>query len=74
MEDVGLLVRLPNPLNSTRTITMCNGIHSRGVLGAVRTLTDARLRESNEQYIAQNFPGENQIRHPHAGAGHGGET
>ena len=56
MEDVGLLVRMPNPLNSNRTITMCNGIHSRGVLGAARTLTDARLRESNEQYIARNFP------------------
>jgi hypothetical protein len=61
MEDVGLLVRMPNPLNSNRTITMCNGIHSRGVLGAVRTLTDARLRESNEQYIARNFPGEEQF-------------
>ena len=60
MEDVGLLVRMPNPLNSNRTLTMCNGIHSRGVSGAVRTLTDARLRESNEQYIAQNFP-ENQF-------------
>jgi hypothetical protein len=56
MEDVGLLVRMPNPLNSNRTITMCNGIHSRGVLGAARTLTDARLRESNEQFIARNFP------------------
>ncbi|HXJ24611.1 MAG TPA: hypothetical protein VNH17_02875, partial [Streptosporangiaceae bacterium] len=55
MEDVGLLVRMPNPLNSNRTLTMCNGIHSRGVLGSVRTLTDARLRESNEQYIARNF-------------------
>ena len=60
IEDVGLLVRMPNPNNSNRTITMCNGIHSRGVLGAVRTLTDARLRESNEQYIARNFP-ENQF-------------
>jgi hypothetical protein len=60
MVDVGLLVRMPNPLNSNRTITMCNGIHSRGVFGAVRTLTDARLRESNEQYIARNFP-ENQF-------------
>jgi hypothetical protein len=56
IEDVGLLVRMPNPLNSNRTLTMCNGIHSRGVLGAVRTLTDAMLRESNEKYIAQNFP------------------
>jgi hypothetical protein len=60
MEDVGLLVRMPNPLNSNRTLTMCNGIHSRGVLGAVRTLTDLRLRESNEQYIARNFA-ENQF-------------
>lgn len=56
VEDVGLLIRMPNPYNSTRTLTMCNGIHSRGVLGAVRTLTDRRLLESNEQYIAEHFP------------------
>jgi hypothetical protein len=56
LQDVGLLVRMPNPLNSSRTVTMCNGIHSRGVFGAVRTLTDERLRESNERYIAENFP------------------
>jgi hypothetical protein len=56
LEDVGLLVRMPNPLNSNRTLTMCNGIHSRGVYGAVRTLTDKRLRESNERYISQHFP------------------
>lgn len=56
LEDVGLLVRMPNPLNSNRTLTMCNGIHSRGVYGAVRSLTDARLRESNERYIAEHFP------------------
>lgn len=55
IEDVGLFVRTPNPLNSNRSLTICNGIHSRGVLGAVRTLTDARLRDSNERYIAQNF-------------------
>jgi hypothetical protein len=54
-EDVGLLARTLNPLNSNRTLTICNGIHSRGVLGAVRTLTDARLRDSNEQYISRNF-------------------
>jgi hypothetical protein len=61
IEDVGLLVRMPNPLNSNRTLTMCNGIHSRGVLGAVRSLTDARLRESNERYIARNFPDNQQF-------------
>src|SRR5215472_14772682 len=54
-EDVGLLVRMPNPMNSNRTLTMCNGIHSRGVHGAVRSLTDVRLRESNERYISRTF-------------------
>jgi hypothetical protein len=54
-EDVGLLARVPNPLNSNRTLTICNGVHSRGVLGAVRSLTDAKLRDSNEGYIASHF-------------------
>ena len=54
-EDVGLLARVPNPLNSSRTLTICNGIHSRGVLGAVRSLTDARLREGNEKHLASQF-------------------
>ena len=54
-EDVGLLARVPNPLNSSRTLTICNGIHSRGVYGAVRTLTDTHLRDSNERYIAAHF-------------------
>jgi transcriptional regulator with XRE-family HTH domain len=55
VQDVGLLVRTPNPHNSNRSLTICNGVHSRGVLGSVRTLTDARLRDSNERYIAKNF-------------------
>jgi hypothetical protein len=54
-EDVGLLVRVPNPLNANRTLTICNGIHSRGVYGAVRSLTDAELRDGNERYISENF-------------------
>ena len=55
MEDVGLLARVPNPLNASRTLTICNGIHSRGVYGAVRSLTDAELRDGNERYISTNF-------------------
>ncbi len=54
-EDVGLLARVPNPLNSSRTLTICNGIHSRGVYGAARSLTDAQLRDANERYIATHF-------------------
>jgi len=55
MEDVGFFARTPNPLNGNRRLSICNGVHSRGVLGAVRTLTDERLRDSNERYIAENF-------------------
>jgi hypothetical protein len=53
--DVGMLARVRNPLNANRTLTICNGIHSRGVYGAVRTLTDAELRDGNERYISTNF-------------------
>jgi hypothetical protein len=55
-EDVAYLARLPNPFNSSRTLTVCNGIHSRGVYGAVRCLTDRRVREANERYLAERFP------------------
>ena len=54
-EDVGLLARVPNPLNANRTLTICNGIHSRGVYGAVSALTDKALRDANERYISANF-------------------
>lgn len=56
VEDVAFLARLSNPFNSSRTLTICNGIHSRGVLGAVRCLTDARVRDANEEYLAERFP------------------
>lgn len=45
VQDVGLLARLVNPYNIARTLTVCSGIFSRGVLGTVRTLTDAKIRE-----------------------------
>ena len=55
-EDVAFLARLTNPFNGKRTVTICNGIHSRGVLGAVRCLTDREVREENEHYLADRFP------------------
>jgi hypothetical protein len=54
--DVGFLARLRNPFKINRTFTICNGIFSRGVYGAVRCLTDARVREENEKYLADRFP------------------
>ena len=55
--DVGFVARLHNPFKPNRTLTICNGIFSRGVFGAVRCLTDPRVRDGNEQYIAERFPG-----------------
>ena len=57
IEDVALLACIPNPYNVNRTLTICNGVHSRGVLGAVRCLTDKRVRAANEEFLAQRFPG-----------------
>jgi transcriptional regulator with XRE-family HTH domain len=57
LEDVGMLARVPNPYNELRTLTYCNGIHSRGVLGAVRCLTDPAVRDDNEEYLQARFSG-----------------
>jgi hypothetical protein len=54
--DVGYVARLRNPFKVNRTLTICNGIHSRGVFGAVRCLTDPSVREENERYLADRFP------------------
>jgi hypothetical protein len=57
LEDVGMLARVPNPYNVRRTLTYCNGVHSRGVLGAVRCLTDPDVRQDNEQFLEDRFSG-----------------
>jgi transcriptional regulator with XRE-family HTH domain len=55
VEDVGLFARTPNPANVSRTLTMCNGVFTRGVYGAVRCLTDAAVRFDNYEYLASRF-------------------
>jgi hypothetical protein len=57
IEDVAHLARLRNPFQRSRTLTICNGIHSRGVYGAVRCLTDDQVRVTNERYLSEHFPG-----------------
>ncbi|ADD44113.1 helix-turn-helix domain-containing protein [Stackebrandtia nassauensis] len=57
LSDVGQFVRAPNPLNGKRTLTICNGIDSRGVLGTVRALVDERFRERNSAYLRDRFAG-----------------
>lgn len=55
VEDVGYFFRGPNPFNRARTVTLCNGMFGRGVLGAVRTLTDKQLRDRNAKYLDEHF-------------------
>jgi hypothetical protein len=54
--DVAYIARLRNPFRIKRTLTICNGVFSRGVLGAVLCLTDPNVREENEKYLADKFP------------------
>jgi hypothetical protein len=56
VEDLALVARLANPFNSSRTLTICNGVHSRGVVGAVLAVTDETVRPANERYLAHRFP------------------
>jgi len=54
-EDVGLLARMPSPFDPARTLTICSGVFTRGVYGAVRCMTDLEFRAQNEDYIARRF-------------------
>jgi hypothetical protein len=54
-EDIALFFRGPNPFNAKRTLTICNGFYARGVYAAVRTLTDERFRDRNEEYLTTRF-------------------
>jgi transcriptional regulator with XRE-family HTH domain len=57
LEDVGVFARAPNPQAPDYTITICNGITTRGVRGAVLCFSDRNLRSRNEQYVARRFAG-----------------
>jgi transcriptional regulator with XRE-family HTH domain len=59
-EDIAHFFRGVNPFNRKRTVSVCNGMYSRGVLGAVRTLTDKRFRDRNAAYLEKRFAGSSQ--------------
>jgi transcriptional regulator with XRE-family HTH domain len=56
-EDVALFARAVNPWNNEMTVTICCGMYGRGTYGAIRALTDYRIRERNNRYIASRFAG-----------------
>jgi transcriptional regulator with XRE-family HTH domain len=55
LEDVAHFFRAPNPFNTRRTVTICNGMFGRGTYGAVRALTDQRFRKRNEDFVTARF-------------------
>ncbi|MDN5852252.1 MAG: helix-turn-helix domain-containing protein [Actinomycetia bacterium] len=57
VEDVGLLARVPNPYRTDRTLTVCSGVFTRGVYGAVRATTAEELRTTNVQYLRETYDG-----------------
>jgi transcriptional regulator with XRE-family HTH domain len=60
VEDVGLFARAPNPQDPAGTLTLCGGVTTRGVRGAVLCFADPTLRdlrEQNQRYIAERFAG-----------------
>jgi transcriptional regulator with XRE-family HTH domain len=54
-EDVALFARAVNPYNRERTVTVCNGMYSRGTYGAVRILTDTTFHDRNAEYLKTRF-------------------
>ena len=51
VQDVGLFARGPHPYFPGRTVTVLNGITSRGVHGAALCFIDEELRKINESYL-----------------------
>lgn len=51
VEDVALFVRAANPTNPDTDVTICTGVHTYGVLGAVHLFTNPRLAGDNLRAI-----------------------
>jgi transcriptional regulator with XRE-family HTH domain len=59
VEDVAHFLRAPNPYNRQRTLTIFNGMFSRGSYGVVRALTAPKIQERNAAHVAlrlNHFP------------------
>jgi transcriptional regulator with XRE-family HTH domain len=53
--DVGLVARMPSPVDATRTLTVFSGVYTRGVYGAVRCLTDREIGPANARWLHDRF-------------------
>ncbi len=53
--DLGLMARMPSPVDPARTLTVFGGIFTRGVYGAVRCLTDSQIGPGNVRWLGDRF-------------------
>jgi transcriptional regulator with XRE-family HTH domain len=56
VEDVGFFIRGENPSAPRRTLTVCSGITSRGVLGVAKCFIDWEMQYRNSEYLSSRFP------------------
>lgn len=57
VEDIGMIARMPSPVDPTLTLTLFSGVYTRGVYGAVRILTDSEIGPDNADWLADRFGG-----------------
>jgi hypothetical protein len=55
IEDVGLFVRATNPNNPDTDVTICSGVFTHGVLGAVRVFTNPHVAGENTDSIRKKL-------------------
>ena len=55
VEDVGLFVRATNPNNPSTDITICSGVFTHGVLGAVRVFTNPLVAAENVAVVRERL-------------------
>lgn len=55
IEDVGLFVRATNPTNPDTDVTICSGIFTHGVLGAVQSFTNPHVAGDNVVAIRERL-------------------
>ena len=55
VEDVGLFVRATNPNDPDTDVTICSGVFTHGVLGAVRAFTNPHVAGENVEAIRERL-------------------
>jgi len=60
IKDVGYFAKIANPYNLGRTVILVHGMHTFGVLGAVRAMSDHTVAVSNHEAIMAEIRSEGQ--------------